>query len=308
MPVHCIMRWDVGLFGDGKMRRILAVLLVLVLAPVWAGAELNAWFLDVGQGDCTVIVCDGAAMVIDGGPVGASGRVYSFIRDELGLDLIDYVISTHPHEDHIGGLPAVLNAAPVDLLLYPVREWSGKRFASLMEYAELSGTPVSVPAEGDMLELGGSTVTVLHCWPEAVRWAGGGVEYVNDMSIVVRIDYGDVSLIVTGDAEAASEYMMIDSGMPLKADVLRVAHHGSTYSTMDEFLSAVSPRCAVISCGKGNGYGHPHGRVLNLLEREDVWVFRTDLQGTVRMASDGKQIKYSVDRWADEEALYTAPT
>ena len=98
------------------------------------------------------------------------------------------------------------------------------------------------------------------------------------------------------------------AGMPLKADVLRVAHHRSTYSTTDEFLSAVSPRYAVISCGKGNGYGHPHGRVLNLLEKKDVWVFRTDLQGTVRMASDGKQIKFSVDRWADKEALYTAPT
>lgn len=158
------------------MKRILAVLLVLVLAPVWAGAELSAWFLDVGQGDCTVIVCDGAAMVIDGVP-----------------------------------------------------------------------------------------------------WEPPG---------------GCIPL----------------SGMPLKADVLRVAHHGSTYSTTDEFLSAVSPRYAVISCGKGNGYGHPHGRALNLLERKNVWVFRTDLQGTARMASDGKQIKFSVDRWADKEALYKAPT
>ena len=100
---------------------------------------------------------------------------------------------------------------------------------------------------------------------------------------------------------------MIDSGVPLWADVLRVAHHGSTWSTSEEFLKAVSPKYAVISCGEGNGYFHPHGRVLNLLEKHNVWLFRTDLQGTVKCVSDGKEIQFSVDRWADKEKLYTAP-
>lgn len=121
-------------------------MLVLILLPVCAGAELKAWFLDVGQGDCTVIVCDGEAMIIDGGPPGAAQKVYSFIRDELQLTQMEYMISTHPHEDHIGGLPSVLNAVPVDLILSPVTEWEGRRFASLLEYADLQGAPVSVPA------------------------------------------------------------------------------------------------------------------------------------------------------------------
>lgn len=289
---------------SGIMKKIVLLLLVLILVPVCAGAELTVWFLDVGQGDCTIIVCDGEAMIIDGGPPGAAQKVYSFIRDELQLTQMEYMISTHPHEDHIGGLPSVLNAVPVDLILSPVTEWDGKRFASFLEYADLQGAPVSVPSAWDTLQLGGAVVTVLQCWPESVQWRENDV---NDMSIVVRIDYGETSIIVTGDAEEASEYMMIDSGVPLKADVLRIAHHGSTYSTSEEFLKAVSPRYAVISCGKENAYFHPHGRVLNLLQKNDVWLFRTDLQGTVKCVSDGKEIRFSVDRWASKDKLYAAP-
>ena len=286
------------------MKRMICLVLVLLMVPVCAGAELSVWFLDVGQGDCTVVVCDGESMIVDGGPAGSSQFVYAFLRDELGLEHLDYLISTHPHEDHLSGLVAVLNAVPVDLILSPVTEWNTKRFERFMEYADLQGAPVSVPAVGDTMQLGGATVTVLQCWPESVQWRENDV---NDMSIVVRIDYGETSFIITGDAEETSEYMMIDSGVPLKADVLRVAHHGSTYSTSEQFLKAVSPRYAVISCGKGNGYYHPHGRVLNLLKENGVWLFRTDLQGTVKCVSDGKDIKFSVDRWADKEDLYTAP-
>lgn len=292
------------------MKRIVSLFLVLLLLPVCAGAELTAWFLDVGQGDCTVIVCDGEAMVIDGGPAGTSDKVYAFLREKLGLTEIDYVIATHPHEDHIGGLTAVLNAVPVDLMLSPVLSWSGRRFERLMEYADLAGTPVSVPAEGDTLSLGGAVVTVLHCWPEAAlaeeqNW--GNVDPVNDLSIVVRIDYGETSLIVTGDAESASEYMMIDSGMDLRADVLRIAHHGSRYSTTKEFLSAVSPSFAVISCGKGNEYGHPHKRVLNLLKKRGVDLYRTDLQGMIRMDSDGKTVSFVTERTVEKAELFIAP-
>ena len=112
------------------MRRMVSfVLALLVLLPVLALAELEVHFLDVGQGDCAVVVCDGESMVIDGGPRAAAGSVYRYIRDGLGLTHIDYAVSTHPHADHVYGLSAVLNAAPVDLLLSPVTEWSGKKQA-----------------------------------------------------------------------------------------------------------------------------------------------------------------------------------
>lgn len=287
------------------MKRMICWLLVLLLVPVCAWAEMSVWFLDVGQGDCTVVVCDGMSMIVDGGPPGSPQFVYGFLRDELGIEHLDYMVSTHPHEDHLSGLAAVLNAVPVDLVLSPVTEWNTKRFERFMEYARKQGTPVSVPSVGDQLRLGGATVTVLQCWPEAVLWRENDV---NDMSVAVRIDYGETSVVITGDAEEASEYMMMDSGVSLKADVLKVGHHGSTYSTGEAFLKAIFPKYAVISCGEGNEYFHPHKRVLNLLKKNNVWLFRTDLQGTVRCVSDGKEIRFSVDRWADRAELYTAPS
>lgn len=284
------------------MKKILCFLLAIVLLPAGALADLEAWFLDVGQGDCTVIRCDGEVMIVDGGPASASDKVYAFLRETLGVEELKYVVSTHPHEDHLSGLSAVLNAVPADLVLSPVTEWNTRRFEKFMEYARKQGAPVAVPEPGEEYALGGAVVTVLQCWPEAVTWRE---EDVNDMSVILRVDYGKTSVIITGDAEEASEYMTLDSGLPLKADVLRVAHHGSTYSTSDPFLRAVSPDYAVISCGAGNSYFHPHKRVLTALKKAGVTLFRTDLQGTVRMRSDGETEAFSTERTAAAAALFT---
>ena len=286
------------------MRKTAAALLALFLAllsSLSAFAELDIRFLSIGQGDCTIVLCDGESMVIDGGPASASGFLYSYIINDLKLTHVDYVISTHPHVDHVGGLAAVLSSVPVDRVLSPVTEWDSKRFSNMLKQARKQGAPVTVPGEGDTLRLGGATVTVLHCWPEAGSYTG-----TNDMSIVVRIDYGERSVIVTGDAEETSEYMMIDSGLPLKADVLRVAHHGSYSATTDEFLDAVSPAYAVISCGRNNSYEHPHQVVLNRLKAHGVRVFRTDLQGTVRCVSDGKDLRFETEKETRKD-LYVSP-
>ncbi len=196
------------------------------------------------------------------------------------------MISTHPHADHVGGLAAVLNAAPADLLLTPVLDWDSDGFRSMMKYAELSGTPVSVPRAGDTLRLGSAVVTVLCCWPEAVRYGR-----VNDASIVLRIDYGRTSFLIAGDAEEWAEEIMLQDGAELKADVLRVAHHGSAYSSMKEFLVAVRPEYAVISVGKNNKYGHPHRETLERLAGIGSRIIRTDRSGTIRMESDGEEIR-----------------
>ena len=281
------------------MRKILIWILVFVLLPLSALADLQVYFLDVGQGDSTLVICDGESMIIDGGPSFASEFLYAFIRDTLKLEHMDFVINTHPHEDHVGGISAVLNAVPVDLILSPLTEWNSKKFESMKSLASKQGAPIIVPDEGDTLQLGGATVTVLHCWPQA-----GTYTTTNDTSIVVRIDYGETSIIVTGDAEYTSEYMMIDSGLPLKADVLRVGHHGSYTSTTQEFLEAVGPQYAVISCGKGNDYGHPHQVTLNKLA--GIELYRTDLQGTVLCVSDGHNIRFTVEKETQED-LYQSP-
>lgn len=267
------------------MKRIIALVLFALFLPISAFADLQIHFLDVGQGDCTIVLCDGEAMVIDGGPRASASYVYNYVRKTLKLQHIDFVISTHPHLDHVYGLSSVLNAAPVDLILTPVLEWDSKAFEYMLKYAEKQGTPLSVPQEGDTLQLGSATVTILHCWPEAIDYGR-----TNDSSIVTRIDYGQTSFIITGDAEDWSEYMMIDSGMNLKADVMRIAHHGSNTASTMEFLRAVQPEYTVISVGKDNGYGHPHQDVLERLTDIDARILRTDELGTIIMKSDGKTI------------------
>lgn len=270
------------------MRRLI-ILFILLLLPTIASADLEVHFLDIGQGDCAIVLCDGQSMVIDGGPGGANAKLYTYIRRTLKLRHFDYVISTHPHVDHVHGLATVLNAAQVEVVLTPVLKWDSRAFNNMLKYAAKQGTPVVVPNEGDTWQLGGATVTILHCWPEAID-AGR----TNDSSIVLRIDYGQTSFLFTGDAEDWSEYMMIDAGVDLKADVLKVAHHGSRFSSTMEFLHEVNPQYAVISVGKNNTYGHPHEELLERLKEIGAKVLRTDELGTIVMKSDGETIQYAV--------------
>ena len=277
--------------------RILLVAIILL----WSGnsnADMTIHFLDVGQGDAAIIQCDGEAMMIDGGPSVVSSFVYSYLRNTLKLTLLDYMIATHPHEDHIGGLAGALNAEPVDLILSPVTNWDSPPFQAMKKYADLQGAPIVVPYEGDQFRLGNAMVYVLHCWPDA--WS------VNDMSIVVRVVYGDTSFMFTGDAEYMSEYMMIDSGMDLKSNVLKLGHHGSSTSSTAEFLKAVSPEYAVISCGTCNSYGHPRPEPLETLKEMQVELFRTDLQGTIICHSDGQSITFETENNTDED-LFESP-
>ena len=273
------------------MKKNISAILIVLLAvcyilPCAASSNLEVHFLDVGQGDCAIVLCDGESMVIDGGPKGTAQYVYSYICDTLKLAHIDYIVSTHPHQDHVGGLATVLNAAPADLILTPTLKWGSKAFNSMHVYANMQGTVLVVPNESDTLQLGSATVTILHCWPEAIDMGR-----TNDSSIVLRIDYGNTSFLFTGDAEDWSEYMMIDQGANLKADVLKVSHHGSYTASTEEFLQAVSPEYAVISVGKGNEYGHPHEEVLERLQNLNCTILRTDQRGTIILESDGENIR-----------------
>lgn len=272
------------------MKRIVLVLIVALLTSMFSfviaegDTGLYAYFLDVGQGDATVIVCDGEVLMIDGGPPSASQFIYSFLRNTLQTNHIDVMIATHPHADHVGGLSAALNACVVDVLYTSEINYDTKAWQSVLKYADAQGTLVVIPFPGDSFEIGGATVEIL-----GPLWYHNNM---NDLSLIIKLSYGDTSILITGDAEWEAEHDLLDAGVDVSADVLRVGHHGSNTSTSYQFLRAVAPQYAIISVGTNNTYGHPDEETLSLLEDADVIVMRTDLLGSILCFSDGHAITF----------------
>lgn len=276
------------------------LLLAQVFTYVPASADSDGFaihFLDVGQADAAVILCDGEVLMIDGGNADDSSFVYSYLKNTLGINHIDTMIATHPHEDHIGGLSGALNACSVDTLYSPVTEYDSKVFSSLLKYAEKQGLSLTGPTVGDTFSVGSATVTFLapvHNYDEP-----------NDMSLVVRIQYGDTSFLFTGDAEWDSEHDMISNGAKLSSTLLKVGHHGSASSTSYVFLREIMPQYAVISVGANNSYGHPTDDALSRLRDADVELFRTDMQGTIICTSDGNSLSFTTEKQvSDHDSLY----
>lgn len=246
----------------------------------------KVYFIDVGQADAALVVCDGKTMLIDGGNSADSNLIYSFLKKK-GVSHLDYIIATHAHEDHVGGLSGALNYATVGTVYCPVKSYSSNAFNNFVKNVEKQGKSITIPSRGAQFSLGGASCTVL-----AVNTSSD----TNNSSIVLRIVYGSTSFLFTADAEDEVEKAMINRGVPLKSTVLKVGHHGSNTSTSYQFLWNVMPDYAVISCGKGNSYGHPHDEVLSRLRDADVYLFRTDLQGDVTCTSNGSSVSFSVTR------------
>ena len=274
--------------------KILRLFLCLVLAISLAcctisglcasdGFEIH--FLDVGQGDAAVVLCDGKAMLIDGGSPGCSSLLYAYLSDTLGLRHIDYMIVTHPHDDHIGGLSGALNACSVGVVFSPVTSYESDAFASFLKYVERQGLRLTVPNPGQTLALGSATVQFLSPFQE--------YENVNDTSIILRIIYGQTSFIFAGDAESAAERDLVETGNAQPATLLKVGHHGGATSTSHPFLEAILPQYAVISVGAENAYGHPTEETLARLANTRATIYRTDLHGHILCRSDGQSLTFA---------------
>ena len=253
-------------------------------------------YIDVGQGDSSLILCDGEAMLIDGGEADQSSKIYAYLENQ-GVDYLDYIVATHAHSDHIGGLSGALNYALVGTALCPVTSYDSKTFNSFEKYLGKQGVSITVPEPGDTFNLGSALVEIM-----------GPQRYYDDpnnTSIVLKITYGATSFLFTGDAERTAEADILDAGYDLSATVLKVGHHGSDSSTSYPFLREIMPDYAVIQVGKGNSYGHPAEDTLSRLRDAGVKVYRNDLQGTIICTSDGTAVSFSTER---NESIETNPT
>ena len=219
--------------------------------------NLTIYYVDVGQADSTIVICDDAVLMIDGGNVADSQFIFSMLRNTLGISHIDHMIATHPHEDHVGGLAAALK----------------------------QGTEIIVPTSGHSFMVGTARVDIL----------GPLKKYknTNDLSIICKLTYGQTTFLFGGDAEWEAEHDLVESGANLRADVLKVNHHGSDTSSSYVYLRSVMPTYAVISVGANNPYGHPSEDVLSRLEDADAVVMRTDQLGTIVCTSDGTELNFS---------------
>lgn len=261
-----------------------------------AGGSLEVHFIDVGQADCALVICDGRYMLIDGGNAEDSDLVYAYL-ERHGAGHLDCMVASHAHEDHIGGLSGALNYAETDTALCPVRSYGSKVFQNMVKYLEKQGKSITVPQPGDSFDLGSARVEIL----------GPVREYddTNNTSIVLRIDYGETSFLFTGDMETEAENDLIDSGANLSATVLKAGHHGSDTSTGYRFLREVMPEYAVISVGEGNSYGHPSQEVLSRFRDAGTEVYRTDMQGHIIAESDGRTVTFTTEK---EAGTATNPT
>ncbi|OGO89544.1 MAG: hypothetical protein A2Y17_02375 [Clostridiales bacterium GWF2_38_85] len=259
---------------------------------------LYVYFINTGQSDCILITTpNDENILIDSGDNGDEDIVLGFLEDKK-ITKLEYVIFTHPHSDHIGGGYEVVSSFDVDNVIMPDIENDTKTYKSLVDEIDEKNIKVTYPDDGDIYNIDGITMTILS--PVNSDYGTN----MNEYSIVCRLDYGESSFLFTGDAEAVNEEEMIEAGYDLDVDVLKVGHHGSSSSSTKEFLEAVTPEYAVILCGKDNSYNHPNDDTLSKLEEVSAEIYRTDINGTITMYSDGKTITVALEKKTAKNSEY----
>ena len=251
-----------------------------------SGGDLRAYFLDVGQGDSTLILFKNLTILIDAGEQ-EKGDVVVRDLQSLGIARIDLLVATHPHSDHIGGMETVIGAVPVTRVVDAGMPHPSPLYARFLDAVEARHIPYTVVHEGDTINLN-PALRILVLSPQEQQSG----DDLNDNSVVLRISYGTFNILLTGDAGFAAENRMLATGYALDAEILKVAHHGSIYSTGGRFLERVHPEVAVIPVGAANPYGHPADATLAALEQAGCTVYRTDRDGDILVKSDG--ITYTV--------------
>jgi competence protein ComEC len=245
--------------------------------------KLKVHFIDVGQADSILLQQGDIFMLVDAGNNEDSDIIKAYLEKQ-GVKELQYFVGTHKDEDHIGSADNIIKSFKVGKVYFPKQTATTKTFEDFVKAVKEKGLALTVPKVLDTFKLGEANITVM---------APNGTKYedANDYSIVLKVEYGSTSFLLTGDAESVSESEMLAKGLNLEATVLKVGHHGSRSSTGKDFLNAVNPKYAIISVGKGNSYGHPTKDVLDRLKAKNIPIYRTDENGTIVVTSDGSVVK-----------------
>lgn len=266
------------------------------LAAPTKADEMKVHFIDVGQGDSTLITCGDHSMLIDTGDDSKGTTIQNYLKKQ-NVETLDYLILTHPDADHIGGAPVIITKFNINKVFMSNYEKDNKTYQKLIQALDNKQLKYSTPKVGSQYFLGTAKITILA--PNA--------EYdnPNDSSIALSIQNGNNKFLFTGDASESAEEDIVKNNDDISADVYKAGHHGSKYSTSKDFFKAVNPKYAVISCGENNSYGHPHAETLNTFRTNSVSVYRTDEDGTIIATSDGNKITFNVpasETWKAGEA------
>lgn len=241
---------------------------------------LKIFYLDVGQADAILIQNQDDTMLIDAGNNDDGPLLVNYF-DSLGILNFKYLIGTHPHEDHIGGLDDIINHYDIGTIMLPDAITTTKTFEEVLDAIDAKNMTYTVPTINETFSLGDATITVIY--------TGTDTTDLNNTSIVLKLEFGTTSFLFTGDATSTTENKILNKD--IKADVLKVGHHGSKYSSTDEFLDHVQPKYAIISVGKNNNYGHPADNTIQKLNSRNIKILRTDELGTILLTSDGNSIQ-----------------
>lgn len=242
-------------------------------------SNLEVYFLDVGQADSILIKNNDEAMLIDAGNNEDGELIANYIKN-LGITNLKYLVGTHPHEDHIGGLDNIINDFNISNIYMPDVITTTKTFTEVLDAMEKKNLMYDVPNIGDKISLGDANLEVIY--------TGDDENDLNNTSIVLRLDFGEVSFLFTGDATNKTEEVILNKNIDV--DILKVGHHGSRYSSINDFLNKVNPKYAIISVGTGNTYGHPHKETINKFNKKKIETHRTDKEGTILISTDGINI------------------
>ena len=245
--------------------------------------DLIIHYIDVGQGDSILIQIHGKNMLIDAGTPESINDLVNYLKKQK-IDKFDYVIETHPHEDHIGGMSEIVDKFEIGKFYAPKVTTTTKSFDNMINSLKKKSLKILIARAGLTLDLG-SDVKCQILAPNSDAYTN-----LNNYSTVIKIDFGNTKFLFDGDAEKLSEDEMINKGYDLSCDVLKLGHHGSRTATSNEFLKKTHPKIAIISCGLNNDYGHPHKPTLAKLKVINSKIYRTDKDGTIILESDGTKI------------------